>query len=1462
MKRLLLLLITLLPALTIAQGGLSGNYVVGTGGNFTTITAAVNALNASGVAGNVTFLLDNNSYTAATGETFPIQINDFNGAVDTADNNFTVTFKPNTGKTVTIENNTNTKVVFKLLNADNVIFDGSNNNTASKDLTISYNHTNTTSKRTVFWLASNNSGRGAKNNTIKNLIINQYSKNNDLSIGIFSGDATKIGTQALGSNSGNKIQNITFNKVGQAVYLYGSDIAGRLSSDWIISDNTIGSTNDANKPFLGIYLNQASNYQISNNRIVGVLKNTVAYGGLHSGIILIGSTTTGSVFNNIISDIYNNQNNGYCAGIYINGSNSNTIYNNMISNVRQSSTDNNDYNFDLKGHGIYVVNGQGNKIYYNTVHMNSVTTGGRSSCLHVQNGTTIDIRNNIFYNSQTQGNQYGILYRGVGLTNITSNYNDIFVGSANGHVVRRDSEEYTSLTQWILQTWWQGQVKDLYSLNVAPVFLAGGLYMDSNNASNLLNLDGKATPITGITTDIDGTIRNAAAPDIGANEFGCAVSGDQTTYGVNSWIGYVYDNAAGFNNTTLFQSNKYRGYVTEAEEFNTNYGTGAISGANLCGTYADLFGVRYKMTKNFPAGYYTFTVGGDDGYRLSIDGGVTNIVSNWNDHAYQTSTSAVYYLEGTVNLVLEYYENGSNSQVSFAYSSCTPLSTTPTGISGVASVCLGTSTTLTATGGTAGAGSFYQWGTGTVGSNIIAGQTTGSITVSPTSATTYWVRRVDVAPCAATSAAATVTVTIGAAGDPTLFGDNVWNVYAYNETSLTPSTLNYQGYYTQNTQNVNTQDLTNNGWNQNASPSSSASWVGCNVANDNFTMIHKRKGFSPGSYELRLNNWDDNTKIIVDGVTVFNAAGWYGGVEWNQLLGVFCLNANSTIEVQTIEYTGGATFKMTLVPVLAVYNAVWNGLEAKHAVKIEASLVLEEDLNICTCTVKAGSTLTIKSGTSLVVDDFIIVEPGATLIVEDDANLIQVNNAAVNSGNIQVKRVSSPVKQFDYVYWSSPVNGTTMSTLSSPSIYYSFNPLINNWVGMSASATMTKGVGYIARVSNNLNFTAPLLPTVNTTFNGTQNSGVVNVNLLGNAGATTATKFNLVGNPYPSAIDAEAFILANQHLIDGTLYFWTHQTAISANTPGSEANNYASDDYAKWNLVGGIGTGVAAVGSTTPDGNIASCQGFYVKVRDDVAISSLPQPLVFNNSMRSSGSNSNFYKPAPTQTDQTIYKNRIWLNISNTQGAYSETLLGYVTGATNGFDHLYDGKTLPAGNFVSLYSLLDTQPLVIQGRSLPFNDADVIPLGYSSTIAGTFSISLSQFDGVFQGQAVYLVDKTTNTYTNLKEINYTFQTTTGTFTNRFELRFVPDAALDNNTPVMDQNAVTIFKNGNQIQVSAKEIGLKQVTVFDLQGRMIADHQNINAQSFVTTSLNVSNQVVIVKVIADNDAEVVKKVMMQ
>src|SRR5690606_36037061 len=119
-------------------------------------------------------------------------------------------------------------------------------------------------------------------------------------------------------------------------------------------------------------------------------------------------------------------------------------------------------------------------------------------------------------------------------------------------------------------------------------------------------------------------------------------------------------------------------------------------------------------------------------------------------------------------------------------------------------------------------------------------------------------------------------------------------------------------------------------------------------------------------------------------------------------------------------------------------------------------------------------------------------------------------------------------------------------------------------------------------------------PTTNTvSFSGAVNNGQIAVPLgLSAVAANTNDDFNLVGNPYPSAISATDFILQNPD-ISGTLYFWSHVTAVSTETPGPDYSNYNRDDYALFNLTGGTRASLTSPASAVPTGFIASGQGFF-----------------------------------------------------------------------------------------------------------------------------------------------------------------------------------------------------------------------------------------------------------------------------
>lgn len=142
----------------------------------------------------------------------------------------------------------------------------------------------------------------------------------------------------------------------------------------------------------------------------------------------------------------------------------------------------------------------------------------------------------------------------------------------------------------------------------------------------------------------------------------CTPQGDESTYGNNNvWIGYVYQ-GKNFNN--------YKGFVNKGTAANPSIdesfgGNQANYATNGCAIYTDTFSVRFRLSKTFADSNYSFTVGGDDGFRLSLDGGATWFINRWNDQGYTTEQRAVALTAGTYNLVLEFYENFGANRVTF-----------------------------------------------------------------------------------------------------------------------------------------------------------------------------------------------------------------------------------------------------------------------------------------------------------------------------------------------------------------------------------------------------------------------------------------------------------------------------------------------------------------------------------------------------------------------------------------------------------------------------------------------------------------------------------------------------------------------------------------------------------------------------------------------------------------------------
>lgn len=493
---------------------LNGTYTVGAGGNYTTITEAINAYQASCLTGNVTFSLISNDYST---ETFPIVIRehlDANAA-------HTLTIKP---AVAVVNINTAASSIFNLYGADYVTIDGSyTTNGTSRNLIL--NNTYTLASAAIVY-TSLGAGKGANHNTIKNV---------DITMGDYN-TSNIIGINAAGDDNDNAtIQNCAVKNA------YIGISAGNLNLTVIqdslnITDNTIGVANSGTGiiGFHGIDVAAANVVNISNNTIRNVYTDAFRF---VTGIDVSFKVTNAKILRNDISGVTNDYTNGQGSfGISLSSSNAVNnflIANNFISNIMTSVPSS-----SASGNASGIrINGTSNiKVYHNSINITGAASGskvGYSSCIYINTPyvTGLAIKNNILSNTETFSTansvNYCVYITSSGLQFAAIDNNDYY-GLGNSNSVFKIG--YTgSVPKATLSEWAGFTGGDIGSMSVDPGFLSDvDLHIPNNNTLSYLE---SAVPlIAEVNTDFDaqnrpgptGSVNGGAISgkaDIGADEF-------------------------------------------------------------------------------------------------------------------------------------------------------------------------------------------------------------------------------------------------------------------------------------------------------------------------------------------------------------------------------------------------------------------------------------------------------------------------------------------------------------------------------------------------------------------------------------------------------------------------------------------------------------------------------------------------------------------------------------------------------------------------------------------------------------------------------------------------------------------------------------------------------------------------------------------------------------------------------
>ncbi|OYU84828.1 MAG: hypothetical protein CFE24_05045 [Flavobacterium sp. BFFFF2] len=477
------------------------------------------------------------------------------------------------------------------------------------------------------------------------------------------------------------------------------------------------------------------------------------------------------------------------------------------------------------------------------------------------------------------------------------------------------------------------------------------------------------------------------------------------------------------------------------------------------------------------------------------------------------------------------------------------------------------------------------------------------------------------------------------------------------------------------------------------------------------------------------------------------------------------------------------------------------------------------------------------------------------IIMDSEASVMQRNANATPPNIALTKRTRSVMRQYDYIYWGTPISGNFFSQIANARagsgtaagafdlMYKYVTGTDGGWQPLTATQT---GKGFISRIKNQAPFTTSTATDyIDLPLTGTANNGTVTVNITNNLTSPNGgTSYELLANPYPSAIDANKFLMDNA-TVDGAIYIWTSATANSGS-----GQLYTQADYLAYNLTGVV------VPNNIPNiftGKIASGQSFRVKSLVNGGTAQ------FTNCMRIKDQNNQFYKSsiAPSAS-QNSTRDRFKLNMVGNNAVFSQILIAYLPEATMGYDRLYDAGRNSVST-AQLFSVFegDGRKLAINARPV-FFDTDRVPLGLSKADATneSFTISLNETEGVFADPnlSIFIHDKTNDTFFNLKEGDFILTSNVTSLLNRYEIVY-HNAALNN--PDFTKVYATAFINNDQFFVSAGA-SIQKVVLYDLMGRLVETY-SLNDQRQAVKPFQHAESVYIAKIYFTNGEVVNRKV---
>lgn len=483
--------------------------------------------------------------------------------------------------------------------------------------------------------------------------------------------------------------------------------------------------------------------------------------------------------------------------------------------------------------------------------------------------------------------------------------------------------------------------------------------------------------------------------------------------------------------------------------------------------------------------------------------------------------------------------------------------------------------------------------------------------------------------------------------------------------------------------------------------------------------------------------------------------------------------------------------------------------------------------------------------------------------------------------------------------------------------FVSLSPVYANWQYVGDTQTINPGEGFTMKGTSGADALVVDADAVaNKTgagqrydFRGRPNDGNISV-------PTSSGNLTLVGNPYSSAINLNQYLVEHSgrqydaggvisgggitNVIDGTAYFWEHSKSANTHVLAGYVGGYGSY-VANGPNVGTPGTWVAATWDTyNGDGTLNTTgassgstfkrqfspigQGFMVK---GIAAGTSVMKNKYRAFVKEGVLNESTFERSSSATASIGGSN--WDEIPNVAGIdYTqisklpvpqikllavlndtrsvEVAMAFNPNTSDDYDLGYDGISPDvysnAPNMVYFGQNNNDKKCVI--TTLPFEMDKRIPIAFKCAAASNFKVRVSDVINFTDAENVYIHDKETGIYFDIKNGEFSMNLPAGENATRFEVTFRNFDVLANDNNNLGADSFEVYQNNKNAMLTIVNTLNKDVlncTVYDVTGKLVITKKNLGKNNLIELPTNaLSDGVYIVKLNTADNVSVEKKII--